>query len=126
MPDTIGRIAATIGDAAEHEIVRAIADPTIPVRSEAPPVAGAAIAGQIEAAIRPIIAHATNGEPFWRSRVFWGAMLSLATPLLALAGVTLEPDEREAVVTTVLLVPPVAGALVALWGRFGATRPIGA
>lgn len=126
MPSLIvSRIAAAIGAAAQQEIARAIDDPAIPVRSDAAPVASSRIASQIEEVVRPIVAHATNQEPFYRSRVFWGATLSLATPILALAGVSIDPEQQEAIVTTVLLVPPVIGGLTALYGRFAAVRPIG-
>jgi hypothetical protein len=67
----------------------------------------------------------SNAEPWYLSRVTWGALVTLATPLLAWAGWTLEPDDREAIVTAALLVGPALGGCLTLYGRWAAQAPIG-
>ena len=85
-----------------------------------------AVAREAAAAVEPAVRHATNGEPWYQSRVTWGAIVSLATPLLALAGWELAADDREAVVSAIVALGPAIGAGLTLYGRWVASRPIGA
>lgn len=103
-------------------VVEAVVGDAIATRRPDP----AAVAREAAAAVEPVVAHATNAEPWYASRVTWGAIVSLLTPVLALAGWSLDEADRDAVVTTILAVGPAIGAVVTLYGRWAATRPIGA
>lgn len=120
---------ASIAGAIAAEIVQAaIHDPAIPPvsRDRAAAAADAVRAEVVQrVAADPVIQHVTNTEPWYRSRVTWGALVTLATPLLAWAGWTLGPDDREAIVTAALLVGPAVGGCLTLYGRWAARAPIG-
>ena len=128
MTDLASPLRASLASALE----RAVADPAVPITADAGPAAIRRAAATIsdeavsEAGLVPILEHTTNGEAWYRSRVTWGAILSALTPLLALAGWTLTPDDREIVVGAIVGVAPLIGAGLALYGRWRASRPIGA
>lgn len=87
---------------------------------EAGPVAKA-----ITDKVMPSVLHATNNEPWYQSRVTWGAIGAIALPLLGFAGVTsdiISPDEF--VLGGMALGSAVSGFLT-LWGRWKARKPIG-
>lgn len=91
-------------------------------------VASADIGKEIAARVAadPVVQHVTNSEPWYRSRVTWGAIISIATPVLGMAGVALAPEDREAIITAALLLGPAVGGLVSLYGRWVSRKPIGA
>lgn len=112
----------------------ALADPAVPVQATGGPIAeravAAAVAGEAAdragAALAPLLAHATNGEPWYRSRVTWGAIVAGLAPLAGLFGEALSAEHQEGVVQVLVAAGTLAGAGLALWGRWQARRPIGA
>lgn len=75
--------------------------------------------------VEPVLEHAGNNEPWYRSRVTWGAIISTAIPLLGALGIAvdwIDPDEAAAL--GVALGTAIGGA-VTLYGRWKATRPLG-
>lgn len=84
------------------------------------------VASKVLTEVAPIVAHVTNTEPWYQSRVTWGAIIAVAGPLLSVLGVSsdiLDPDLAVSISTAVVSV--VGGALT-LYGRWKARKPIGA
>lgn len=108
-------------DIASRIADRLIKSPSVPVEQAEKPVVKVEVAKELT----PIIEHLTNNEPFYRSRVWWGSVGSIlggtATIItMAANGVPLSLEAYG----------PPAGAIwggaTALWGRYGARKPIGA
>jgi hypothetical protein len=76
-------------------------------------------------AVEPVLEHLANAEPWYQSRVTWGAIISTAVPLLGAVGIAvdwIDPDEAAAL--GVALGTVIGGALT-LYGRWKAKRPLG-
>lgn len=76
--------------------------------------------------ISPEEIHKTNNEPWYQSRVTWGAIISGVVPILAAAGVVLDVADQETVVIGLTAAGTTVGAILTLIGRWRAKRPIGA
>lgn len=79
-------------------------------------------------ALGPIIdqiVHSTNSEPFYQSRVFWGAILGLLATVLGVFGVAFPSELQGTVLTIIMSALPLVGGLFALYGRFMSRKPIG-
>lgn len=83
------------------------------------------ISNDVINAVAPIVAHATNTEPWYQSRVTWGAVASIALPLLGLAGVGSDVIDADTIVTLGLALGTVAGGVLTLYGRWKAKKPLG-
>lgn len=73
----------------------------------------------------PTVRHAANAEPWYRSRVTLGAILSASAPLLGLFGLELTPDNKEAILALAVAAGGVVGPALTLYGRWRATKPLG-
>lgn len=73
----------------------------------------------------PAVLHATNNEPWYQSRVTWGAIVSIATGVLGALGVATDWIDPDQVIALGLGFGSVAGGLVTLYGRWKARKPIG-
>lgn len=85
------------------------------------------IAGRAVEAVRqePAIRHAANAEPWYRSRVTLGAILSALAPVLGFFGVALGPEHQEAIVALIVAIGGIVGPALTLWGRWAAKTPLG-
>jgi len=85
-----------------------------------------AVTTAVKQEVNPILVNATNSEPFYQSRIFWGTVVSIGVPLAgaALPWLNLIPQDQ---LTNVLVAGgAAAGGLFTLWGRFGsAKKPLG-
>lgn len=110
-----------IGNIADKVLDRLIASPATSVtRAEAP-----AIREEVAKAVAPTIEHLTNNEPFYRSRVWWGAVGSILGGTATI--ITLAANSVPLALET--YGPPlggIGGGISALWGRYGARKPLGA
>lgn len=88
--------------------------------AEAGPVAKA-----ITEQVLPGLQHATNTEPWYQSRVTWGAIVSIGTGLLGAVGVATDWIDPDQVIALGLGLGSVVGGLVTLYGRWKARKPIG-
>lgn len=110
--DVINLIAASVREVANRT-------DTALAPMEAGPVAKA-----ITDKIAPAVLHATNNEPWYQSRVTWGAIISVGTGLLSVAGIATDwLDPQEAVALGVSFGTVIGGAIT-LWGRWKARKPI--
>ena len=73
----------------------------------------------------PALEHVTNAEPWYRSRVTVGAILSAAAPVLGLIGFQVSPESRDLLVGVIVALGSVVGPALTLYGRWVAKRPLG-
>ena len=104
-------------------------DPSLPLQPQDAPVVAKEVGARIEkeARFRELTAeveHLTNQEPWYRSRVTWGALITLAASVGSGFGVVLGPEEIEAAVTVLTAGATLIGGVVTLYGRWIAKRPI--
>lgn len=93
---------------------------TVLDRADAAPVARAVINE-----LTPVVEHLTNQEPWYQSRVTWGAIISIATPVLGALGISvgwLDPDLAVAISTAAV---SLVGGVLTLYGRWKARKPLG-
>ncbi len=114
------RLAVSLAPA----IAEAAARSGSPVAEADLPALGNAVAEAI--AGDAALSHAANAEPWYRSRVTWGAIVAGLSPLIGLlAGHELGADERSLIVDMAMAGGSLAGALIALHGRWVARAPLG-
>jgi hypothetical protein len=96
-----------------------------PVTPDLVPVLSQAI---LDEAVRdPAVQHATNSEPWYASRVTWGAMIAALAPIAGLVlGQTVTADDQASLVEIATAAGTLLGAGIALYGRWVAKAPIGA
>lgn len=118
--DPVSVIAGAIKGA-----VREVAlDPAVPeLPREAADAVETAIRNQL--ARNPIVQHATNAEPWYRSNVTLGSLQTILASLAALLGMVSAGGGLDWN-TAVPAVWAIIGAAQALYGRWAARAPIGA
>lgn len=136
----VGGIAASVlKDVIGNAVDRLTRDPDMPVTrdkadaivreivKEVVPAVTKEIAPKAAEQVQKIETNATNSEPWYKSRVIWGAGVSLAMTLLQLAGVQLDMVRADEIVSVGLQTVAAVSALFALYGRiFGARlKPLG-
>lgn len=77
-------------------------------------------------AVTPLIDHATNSEPWYQSRVTWGAIAAIAVPLLGVVGVGSDIITAEELTVWGMAAGSAAGGVLTLYGRWRAKKPMGA
>jgi hypothetical protein len=75
--------------------------------------------------VAPIVANATNSEPWYKSRVTLGALMAAIAGVMGIFGFTLEPEDQSRILDLVVAIGPVVGGAIALYGRWVAKKPIG-
>lgn len=108
---------AALAAAVAAAVSSTVARPDVPAESAAVPA--------IVRAVMPLAEHAANAEPWYQSRVTWGAFVSIAIPILGALGVSadlLDADQLTAILTAA---GAAVGGILTLWGRWKAKRPIG-
>lgn len=76
-------------------------------------------------AVGPLLEHATNNEPWYQSRVTWGAIAAIVVPVLGAVGVGTDIISAEELTVWGMAVGSAAGGVLTLYGRWKAKRPIG-
>ena len=123
-----------IGHAVGRAIREVSRDPAVPLSEVAAPQVAAEVAGKVAEIIRADpqvkeiegrIAHVTSTEAWYQSRANWSAIVSGLTPMVAIVGYNLSPEDQ----ITVAGVCVAIGNLVALYlARRARTakKPLGA
>lgn len=89
------------------------------------PTDAAPVTKAIITEVLPGVQHATNTEPWYQSRVTWGALGAIVLPALGFLGITSDiVSLNDFVVGGMTLASVVSGALT-LYGRWKARKPIG-
>lgn len=116
------KTATIIREAAIAGARAAAASPTIDIGSSAV----GAVAERVTREVVPIVDHMTNNEPWYKSRVTWGAIVSIATGLLGAFGVATDWIDPDQAIALGMALGSTVGGAIALYGRWKARKPIGA
>lgn len=120
-PDPPSQIEKTVTAGVEKAVTRTAADPTVPgVRQDAAPAIIEAVLNQI----LPAILHSTSQEPWYRSRVFWSAIISVVGLVAGLFGYAIDDGQQQLWLTLVMAGTQAVAAVLAIWGRY-AKKPMG-
>jgi len=85
----------------------------------------AAVTQEVVDAVQPTVDHLTNNEPWYQSRVTLGALLAGAAGVAGVFGYALPEEMQGKVVDAVIAAGPIIGALLTLYGRYFAKKPLG-
>lgn len=83
------------------------------------------ITSKVMSEVAPIVANATNSEPWYRSRVTLGALLAAIAGVLGIFGFSLAPEDQSKILDLIVAIGPVVGGALALYGRWVAKKPLG-
>ena len=67
----------------------------------------------------------TDIKPWWQSRTLWGAIVTIVSAGLGLAGLDLGDADREALIGLLTSLGAAAGGVIAIVGRITAKDRIG-
>ncbi len=67
----------------------------------------------------------TDIKPWWQSKTLWGAIVTIGSAALGLAGLDLGDADREALVELLTSLGAAVGGLIAIVGRIAARDRIG-
>ena len=81
------------------------------------------VAYELTKELAPVLAHATNNEPFWQSRVSLGSITAIVAGAGAIGSQFQAGTYDVAVISAA--VASILGGAFSLYGRWFATRPIG-
>ncbi|BCP52841.1 hypothetical protein K32_14580 [Kaistia sp. 32K] len=94
-----------------------------PLTAEMAPTITRAIVEEIAA--DPAVRHATNAEPWYASRVTWGAIIAAAAPIVGLIlGHSLTAEDQASLGEIAVALATLTGAGLALYGRWRARTPL--
>lgn len=84
-----------------------------------------AVTSKVFTEVAPIVAHVTNQEPWYQSRVTLGSILALVAGILSLFGYAFPSELQGQIIDLVLAGAPLIGGALALYGRWVAKKPLG-
>jgi len=67
----------------------------------------------------------TDIKPWWQSKTLWGAIVTIGSAALGLAGLELGETDREALIELLTSLGAVIGGVIAIFGRITARSRIG-
>ncbi|MDP3523291.1 MAG: hypothetical protein Q8S27_01840 [Hoeflea sp.] len=67
----------------------------------------------------------TDIKPWWQSKTLWGALVTLGSAALGLAGLDMGDADREALVELLTSLGAAIGGVIAIFGRIAARSRIG-
>ncbi|AKI01207.1 hypothetical protein IMCC20628_02509 [Hoeflea sp. IMCC20628] len=67
----------------------------------------------------------TDIKPWWQSKTLWGAIVTLGSAALGLAGLDVLDTDREALIELLTSLGAAIGGLIAIFGRITAKNRIG-
>lgn len=71
------------------------------------------------------ISNQVNDEPWYKSRVTWGAIITVATGIMGALGIATDWIDTQELTQLGLTVGTVVGGVITLYGRWKAKKPIG-
>lgn len=66
----------------------------------------------------------TDSKPWYLSKTIWGSLIAMLAGIGSAFGLDLDVPSQANLVDAILKLVSVAGSLLAVYGRFAATRPI--
>lgn len=115
----------TATDAIKILIANGVRDVAVDPNTRLTPAEAGPVAKAITAEVLPGVLHATNNEPWYQSRVTWGAIVSIGIGLLGTFGVATDWIDPNQAISLGLGVGSVIGGVITLYGRWKARKPIG-
>lgn len=112
-------LATTIAEIVQKRLE---ASPAVPVQAEHAVPVEEIVSETVAREAAPVLKHLTNNEPWFRSRVTWGAIISAVA---GIAGIAITAEQQEQWTTIAISGAPLIGAFVTLIGRWMATKPLG-
>lgn len=88
-------------------------------------VVTSAAATAVTKEVAAVVINQTNQEPWYQSRVTWGALGSILLPILGVVGVTTDVITLDEFVALGLAAGTTVSGLLTLYGRWVAKKPIG-
>lgn len=67
----------------------------------------------------------TDIKPWWQSKTLWGALVTIGSAALGLAGLDLGDADREALIELLTSLGAAIGGVIAIFGRIKARSRIG-
>lgn len=108
-----------------HAITKAVAETVRRSDVAAQPSSISPIVAAVLSETGPIIENKTNQEPWYQSRVTWGAIVSGVLPLLAVVGVSADVIKVDELAVILAAAGTVGGSLYTLYGRWRAKKALG-
>ncbi|PZO78421.1 MAG: hypothetical protein DI629_12020 [Mesorhizobium amorphae] len=91
------------------------------------------IKAEVTREVAAVVVNQTNQEPWYQSRVTWGAIFAVGGGIAGIAGYSLTPEDQLTLVNQTVEVVKATGAIVAAvggalawYGRWRAKKPLGA
>lgn len=107
------------------EVITAVADAVrATIKRDDVPAQNGAIKPIVDA-VAPIVAHTTNNEPWYQSRVTIGAIVSIAIPALGALGISSDVVDADQLTAILVAAGSLAGGALTLYGRWKAKKPLG-
>lgn len=114
-------VESVVRDAIVKGVSKAAADPHVSTES----ADIGKVTSKVLTEVAPIVAHATNSEPWYKSRVTLGAILAAAAGVLGVFGYAFPSEVQGKIIDLVISLGPVIGGALTLYGRWVAKKPIG-
>jgi hypothetical protein len=119
-PSSTAVATANLTSKVEAAVTTAVVKPSTPASVEAIP----AIMNELVPVITAII-NSSADYPFYKSKVFWSAMLVLIGGILALFNISFSADTQQLVLNIIIAASPLMGVVGVIYGRFFNKKPIG-
>jgi hypothetical protein len=107
-------------DIASRIADRLVKSPSVPVEAAEKPVVRVEVAKELT----PVIEHLTNNEPWYQSRVTWGAIFAILGGIATIGTAAANGETSMEVYSTAGM--SILGGIGTLYGRWKATKPLGA
>jgi hypothetical protein len=122
-------LGTAIGGALVGQITNAIVDnlikaPSVPVSRGNSVVVKPEVREVVAKEVGPVIEHLTNNEPFYKSRVSWGALFAILGGVATIGTAIANGESNMEVYTTAGM--SILGGVTTLYGRWKARKPLGA
>lgn len=119
---TLNPIEIVLG-ALSGAVTRMAGRPDVPLSPAIVPTITRAL--EQELAADPALRHVANAEPWYASRVTWGAIIAALSPILGLVfGHALTAEDRGTLAEIAVALGTLTGAGLALYGRWCARAPL--
>jgi hypothetical protein len=122
-------LGTAIGGAIIGQITNAIVDnlisaPAVPVSRDNSVIVKPEVREAVAKEVGPVIDHLTNNEPFYKSRISWGALFAILGGIATIGTAIANGDTTPEVYTTAGM--SILGGITTLYGRWKARKPLGA
>lgn len=109
-----------VGTVAEKILDRLVASPGTTVTPAEAPV----VRQEVAEVVAPVIEHLTNNEPWYQSRVTWGAIFAILGGVATIGTAMANGETNLEMYSTAGM--SVLGGIGTLYGRWKARKPLGA